>query len=75
MTRWPVRQSTLARWATSLRRCIRRGLQRNIGYAYLPVQHAAEGTSVEVETSAGMRAAKDRPDADFFDPARVAAKS
>jgi len=53
MTRWPVRPAghvTSAVWSPRL--------GRNIGYAMLPAERAAEGTSLEVETPAGARAAR-----------------
>ncbi len=73
MTRWPVRiEGQALGHVTSAVHSPR--LQKNIGYAYLPMEHAAEGTSVEVESSSGKRTAKvvRMP---FFDPGRVAARS
>lgn len=73
MTRWPVRvQGRALGHVTSAVHSPR--LQKNIGYAYVPVEHAAEGTRVEVETSSGPRQASvvKMP---FVDPARVAARS
>jgi aminomethyltransferase len=73
MTRWPVRIDGRALGhVTSAVHSPR--LQKNIGYAYVPVQHAAEGTRAEVETSSGPRQATvvKMP---FVDPARVAARS
>jgi aminomethyltransferase len=73
MTRWPVRiQGPALGHVTSAVHSPR--LRKNIGYAYVPVEHAAEGTRVEVATSAGPREATivKMP---FVDPARVAARS
>ncbi|HEV8094243.1 MAG TPA: glycine cleavage T C-terminal barrel domain-containing protein [Burkholderiales bacterium] len=73
MTRWPVRADGRALGhVTSAVHSPR--LDRNIGYAFVPAQHAAEGTRFEVATSAGARAATVVP-MPFFDPARVAARS
>ena len=73
MTRWPARiQGRALGHVTSAVHSPR--LQKNIGYAYVPVEHAPEGTRVEVETSSGLRQATvvKMP---FVDPARVAARS
>jgi len=73
MTRWPVRiQGPALGHVTSAVHSPR--LRKNIGYAYVPVEHAAEGTRVEVGTSSGPREGTvvKMP---FFDPARVAARS
>ena len=73
MTRWPVRIGGRAvGHVTSAVHSPR--LQKNIGYAYVPVQGAAEATRLEVETSSGVRSASivRMP---FVDPARVAARS
>jgi aminomethyltransferase len=73
MTRWPLRiEGRALGHVTSAVHSPR--LQRNIGYAYVPVRHSAEGTRLEVETSSGARAASvvRMP---FFDPARVAVRS
>jgi aminomethyltransferase len=73
MTRWPVRVDGRALGhVTSAVHSPR--LDKNIGYAFVPAQHAAEGTRFEVATSAGARAATVVP-MPFFDPARVAARS
>ena len=73
MTRWPVRQGGRALGhITSAVHSPR--LQKNIGYAFVPAAHAAEGTCFEVETSAGARTATVVP-MPFVDPARVAARS
>jgi len=73
LTRWPVGiQGRALGHVTSAVHSPR--LQKNIGYAYVPVEHAAERTRVEVRTSSGPREATvvKMP---FFDPARVAARS
>jgi aminomethyltransferase len=73
MTRWPVRiGGRTVGHVTSAVHSPR--LQKNIGYAYVPVQDAAEATRLEVQTSSGVRAASivRMP---FVDPARVAARS
>jgi glycine cleavage system aminomethyltransferase T len=73
MTRWPVRIGGQNHGhVTSAVHSPR--LQKNIGYAYVPAQQAAEGTHVQIETSCGTREGTivRMP---FFDPARVAARS
>ena len=73
MTRWPVRIDGQALGhVTSAVHSPR--LQKNIGYAYVPLKHAGEGTCVEVDAPSGTRPATvvQMP---FFDPARVAARS
>ena len=73
MTRWPVRiHGRALGHVTSAVHSPR--LQKNIGYAYVPIEHAAEGTPVEVGTTSGPRqgAVVKMP---FVDPARVAARS
>ena len=73
MTRWPVHVEGHAQGhVTSAVHSPR--LQKNIGYAYMPVKQAGEGTRVEVETASGLRAARvvRMP---FFDAGRVAARS
>jgi glycine cleavage system aminomethyltransferase T len=73
MTRWPVRADGGALGhVTSAVHSPR--LDKNIGYAFVPAQHAAEGARFEVATSAGARAATVVP-MPFFDPKRVAARS
>jgi glycine cleavage system aminomethyltransferase T len=73
MTRWPVRAGGRALGhVTSAVHSPR--LDKNIGYAFVPAQQAAEGTRFEVDTSAGGRLATVVP-MPFFDPARVAARS
>jgi glycine cleavage system aminomethyltransferase T len=73
MTRWPVRADGRALGhVTSAVHSPR--LDKNIGYAFVPAQQAAEGTRFEVATSAGARAATVVP-MPFFDPKRVAARS
>jgi glycine cleavage system aminomethyltransferase T len=73
MTRWPVSLNDRpVGYVTSAVHSPR--LQKNIGYAYVPIEHAAEGARVEVDTSSGLRQATvvKMP---FVDPARVAARS
>ena len=73
MTRWPVRiHGRALGQVTSAVHSPR--LQKNIGYAYVPIEHAADGTRVEVGTSSGPRQAAvvKMP---FVDSARVAARS
>ena len=73
MTRWSVRADGRAiGHVTSAVHSPR--LDKNVGYAFVPAQHAAEGTRFEVATSAGARAATVVP-MPFFDPKRVAARS
>jgi len=73
MTRWPVRVDGRALGhVTSAVHSPR--LDKNIGYAFVPAQHAAEGTRFEVATSAGARTATVVP-MPFFDPKRIAARS
>lgn len=73
MTRWPVRaggavvgQITSAVYSPRLK--------KNIGYALVPVEHAALGAKLTVETSDGQRGATvvTMP---FIDPAKAIAKS
>ena len=73
MTRWPVCVDGHALGhVTSAVHSPR--LDKNIGYAFVPAQHAAEGTRFEVATSAGTRSATVAP-MPFFDPKRIAARS
>ena len=73
MTRWPVSANGRAiGHITSAVHSPR--LDKNIGYAFVPAQHSADGTRFEVATSAGARAATVVP-MPFFDPKRVAARS
>jgi aminomethyltransferase len=69
MTRYPIRP---AGHVTSVVHSPR--LARNIGYAQVPIEHAALGTRLEVETPDGMRRATvlDMP---FVDPKKALAKS
>ena len=71
MTRWPVRIAGNARSVTSLRRCFRRGSKKNIGYAMVPIEHMSLGTTLEVDTADGTRAATVVP-MPFVDPAQDA---
>lgn len=49
-------------------------LERNIGYAWLPVEHTVPGTRLTVETPAGARPAKVVP-LPFVDPGKLIPKS
>jgi glycine cleavage system aminomethyltransferase T len=49
-------------------------LEKNIGYAWLGVEHAVPGTALTVETSAGARGAKVVP-LPFVDPGKEIPKS
>jgi glycine cleavage system aminomethyltransferase T len=72
MTRWPVRQGpTPLGEVTSAVYSPR--LAKNIGYAMLPVGHAALGTRVTVDTADGEREATVVP-MPFIDPAKTIAK-
>ena len=73
MTRWPVRAGgrNLGH-VTSAVHSPR--LQKNIGYALVPTEHAAPGTRFEVETPGGTRAAAVVP-MPFVDPQKIAARS
>ena len=73
MTRWPVSAGdTAIGHVTSAVYSPR--LKKNIGYAYVPVEHAASGTKLSVETEDGVRAASivTMP---FVDPTKSTAKS
>ena len=73
MTRWPVWIGGQAQGqVTSAVHSPR--LQKNIGYAYLPVGQSSEGLRVRIDTSSDPREGTivNMP---FFDPARVAARS
>jgi len=66
MTRWPVRQhGEQVGWVTSAIHSPR--LEKNIGYAMLPVAHAALGTPLTVDTPNGAAAAVVVP-LPFVDP-------
>jgi glycine cleavage system aminomethyltransferase T len=73
MTRWPVRkdgesigQVTSAIYSPRL--------GKNIGYAMVPVAHAALGTEFEVETPSGRASAVVAP-MPFVDPSKTIPKS
>lgn len=73
MTLWSVRAgSTIVGNVTSAVYSPR--LQKNIGYALLPVEHTAPGTALLVDTLDGERAAVVVP-MPFIDPAKALAKS
>jgi glycine cleavage system aminomethyltransferase T len=72
MTRWPVRagQSVVGRVTSAV---YSPRLEKNIGYAMLPVEHGGLGTKLVVETADGQRNASvvTMP---FIDPAKAIAK-
>jgi glycine cleavage system aminomethyltransferase T len=73
MTRWPVRSgNTMVGHITSAVYSPR--LKKNIGYAMLPIEHAAVGSKLLVDTSDGERTASvvTMP---FIDPAKAIVKS
>ena len=73
MTRWPVRSDDAAiGHVTSAVYSPR--LTKNIGYAWVPIEYAALGTKLSVETADGVRAATvvTMP---FVDPTKSTAKS
>jgi len=73
MTRWPVRKgSDAVGQVTSAIYSPR--LQKNIGYAMVPVAHAALGTEFEVETPGGAARAVVVP-MPFVDPGKTIPKS
>jgi glycine cleavage system aminomethyltransferase T len=73
MTRYPVRQG--AQPVGHVTSCVHSPrLARNIGYAWLPVALATDGTRVEVETPDGRRAATVVP-MPFVDPKKTLAKA
>jgi len=73
MARWPVYDADrVAGHVTSAVHSPR--LQANIGYAYVPADKCAHGTTFLVQTAAGMREATVVP-MPFVDPAKVAAHS
>jgi aminomethyltransferase len=73
MTRWPVhRDGATVGHVTSAIYSPR--LKQNIGYAMLPVAHAALGVKLEVETPAGMAHAVVVP-MPFVDPGKMIPKS
>jgi glycine cleavage system aminomethyltransferase T len=72
-TRWPVRlegaavgEVTSAVWSPRL--------EKNVGYAWVPVEHSDPGTALGVETGAGARAASVAP-MPFIDPLKQIPKS
>ena len=73
MTRWPVRKDSAAVGAVTSAIYSPR-LEKNIGYAMLPVQHAALGTQLTVETPRGDARAVVAP-MPFVDPAKKIPKS
>jgi len=73
MTRWPVHSAGRPLGhVTSAVHSPR--LQKNIGYALVPAEHAAHGAKFEVTTSADTRAATIVP-MPFVDPGKIAARS
>jgi aminomethyltransferase len=73
MTRWPVRAGAAAIGLVTSAVYSPR-LTKNIGYAMVPVEHAAPGTKLRVDTSDGERAAVvvEMP---FIDPTKSTAKA
>ena len=71
-TDWPVSADGASGRVTSAVYSPR--LEKNIGYAWLPVEHAELGTHVAVETPEGMRDATIAP-LPFFDPEKQIPKS
>ena len=73
MTRWPVGQNgSTVGMVTSAAYSPR--LEKNIGYAMVPVAHAADGTELTVETPGGTAAATVVPKP-FVDPKKEKPKS
>ena len=62
----PVGEVTTALWSP--------GLEKNIGYAWLPIERATNGTSVEVRCPDGERPATVVP-MPFLDPTKQIPKS
>lgn len=73
MTRWPVRRDGEVLGAVTSAIYSPR-LEKNIGYAILPVAHTAPGTELSVETPAGASPAMVVP-MPFVDPAKKIPKS
>lgn len=73
MTRWPVSAGNSAVGEITSAVYSPR-LAKNIGYAMVPIAHAATGTALRVATPAGERAATVVP-MPFIDPAKSIAKS
>jgi aminomethyltransferase len=71
-TTWPVEADGASGRVTSAVYSPR--LERNIGYAWLPVEHTELGTNVTVETPDGAREATIVP-LPFFDPDKQIPKS
>ena len=71
-TDWPVSADGASGRVTSAVYSPR--LEKNIGYAWLPVEHTELGTHVAVETPEGMRDATIAP-LPFFDPEKQIPKS
>ncbi|HXH97840.1 MAG TPA: glycine cleavage T C-terminal barrel domain-containing protein [Gaiellaceae bacterium] len=71
-TPWPVAVDGASGTVTSAVYSPR--LEKNIGYAWLGVEHAVPGTALTVETSAGARGAKVVP-LPFVDPGKEIPKS
>lgn len=73
MTRWPVRQDgqTIGQVTSAI---YSPRLKENIGYAMVPVAHAALGARLEVETPAGAVRAVVVP-MPFVDPGKLIPKS
>jgi aminomethyltransferase len=72
-TKWPVASGgstigevTSAVWSPRLK--------KNVGFAWVPVEHAADGTSLTVETADGTRAATVAP-MPFIDPGKQIPRS
>ena len=73
MTRWPVRKDgeTVGQVTSAI---YSPRLKENIGYAMVPVKHAALGTELEVETPGGVARAVVVP-MPFVDPGKTIPKS
>jgi glycine cleavage system aminomethyltransferase T len=71
-TAWPVDANGAGGTVTSAIYSPR--LERNIGYAWLPIQHTEPGTRLSVETPAGARSATVVP-LPFVDPGKLIPKS
>ena len=73
-TRWPVEVEGRRGAGTVTSAIYSPRLEKNIGFAWVPAEHAAEGTELLVHTSAGKREAKvvSMP---FVDPGKHIPKS
>jgi len=71
-TKWPVHGDGADGTVTSAIYSPR--LERNIGYAWLPVEHTEPGTRISVETPGGTRDATVVP-MPFVDPGKQIPKS